>query len=67
MMEPGHLRRKGSDPNGNIAGLNELTSGFDSNHSPVRTNDRVCRFLLLIHASFLKLLILGSFVRVGSL
>ena len=26
-----------------IAALNELTSGFDSDHSPVRTNDRVYR------------------------
>ena len=26
-----------------IAALNELTSGFDSNHSPVRANDRVYR------------------------
>jgi len=43
MMEPGHQRRKGSDPNGNIAALNELTAGFDSDHSPVRSNDRVYR------------------------
>ena len=31
-----------------IAALNELTSGFDSHHSPVRSNDRVYRPLLLL-------------------